>query len=75
MYSDDEIRALGFEPYAIGSPADGVVLQADHKEYKTLRENDFPSVRTVVDGRRTMDQQNFPNVIFRVIGAGQDRIS
>ena len=75
MYSDDEIRALGFEPYAIGSPADGVILQADHKEYKTLRENDFPSVRAVVDGRRTMDQQNFRNTTFRVIGAGQDRIS
>jgi nucleotide sugar dehydrogenase len=75
MYSDDEIRALGFDPYDLGSPADGVILQADHKEYKTLGENDFPGVRAVVDGRRTMDRQNFPNVPFRVIGSGQDRIS
>jgi len=70
MYSNEEIVALGFEPYAIGEAADAVILQADHKEYKTLGAKDFPGVLAVVDGRRTMNPKNFPDVNFRVIGAG-----
>ena len=70
MYSDEEVVALGFEPYAIGEAADAVILQADHKEYKTLGAKDFQGVLAVVDGRRTMNPKNFPGVNFRVIGAG-----
>ena len=70
MYTNEEITALGFEPYAIGTVIDAVVLQADHKEYKPLTKNDFPGVIAVVDGRRTMDPKNFTGVAFRVIGAG-----
>jgi nucleotide sugar dehydrogenase len=72
MYTDEEIRSLGFEPYRIGSPIEAVVLQADHHEYKTLGKADFPGVKAIVDGRRTMDPKNFANVTFRVIGAGAD---
>ena len=70
MYDDEEIVGLGFEPYAIGQSVDAVILQADHKEYKSLTKSDFPGVQAVVDGRRTMDPQNFAGVSFRVIGAG-----
>jgi nucleotide sugar dehydrogenase len=70
MYADEEIVGLGFEPYAIGQSVDAVILQADHKEYKSLTKSDFPGVQAVVDGRRTMDPKNFAGVSFRVIGAG-----
>ena len=70
MYSNEEILALGFEPYAIGESTDAVILQADHNEYKTLGAKEFPGVLAVVDGRRTMNPKNFPGVNFRVIGAG-----
>ena len=70
MYDDEEIVGLGFEPYAIGQSVDAVILQADHKEYKSLTKSDFPGVQAVVDGRRTMDPKNFAGVSFRVIGAG-----
>lgn len=70
MYTDEEILGLGFEPYAIGEDIDAVILQADHKEYKTLTKADFPGVQAIVDGRRTMDPANFAEVTFRVIGAG-----
>ena len=70
MYTDEEIIGLGFVPYAIGQAVDAVILQADHKEYKTLTKSDFPGVQAVVDGRRTMDRKNFEGVSFRVIGAG-----
>jgi len=70
MYTDEEIIGLGFAPYSIGQAVDAVILQADHKEYKTLTKSDFPGVQAVVDGRRTMDRNNFEGVTFRVIGAG-----
>ena len=70
MYTDEEITSLGFTPYAIGNAVDAVILQADHKEYKSLTKADFPGVQAVVDGRRTMDRKNFEGVAFRVIGAG-----
>ena len=69
MYDDEEIVGLGFEPYAIGQSVDAVILQADHKEYKSLTKSDFPGVQAVVDGRRTIDPKNFAGVSFRVIGA------
>jgi nucleotide sugar dehydrogenase len=69
MYSDDEIKKYGFEPYSLGTAVDGVILQADHKDYKTLGSENFPGVKAVVDGRRTLDSQKFSGVTFRVIGA------
>ncbi len=70
MYSVEEIRSLGFEPFKFGENVDAVILQADHKEYKSLTKADFPGIKTVIDGRRTMDRNNFEGVAFRVIGAG-----
>jgi len=70
MYTDAEITSLGFTPYALGQAVDAVILQADHKEYKALTSAEFPGVKAVVDGRRSMDPKNFPGVSFRVIGAG-----
>ena len=69
MYTDEEITRLGFTPYAIGGAVDGLIIQADHKEYKSLGAKDFPGVQAVVDGRRSLDRAAFPGVAFRVIGA------
>jgi nucleotide sugar dehydrogenase len=51
LYSDEELAALGFRPYALGTPIDAVVIQADHAEYRDLTEADLPNARTVIDGR------------------------
>ena len=69
MYTDEESTRLGFTPYALGGAVDGVILQADHAEYKSLTSKDFPGVKAVVDGRRSLDSANFPGIDFRVIGA------
>ena len=69
MYADEEIIALGFTPYQIGTPIDGVILQADHDEYKELKNVHFPGVKVIVDGRRILKPKNFEGIIFRVIGA------
>ena len=70
MYTDSEIIALGFTPCAIGISTDGLILQADHVEYKSLSKADFPNVKAVVDGRRILSPSNFEGVAFRVIGQG-----
>ena len=68
MYSDDEIREMGFEPYEVGQPAEAVVVQANHAEYAHLTSDDVPGVRTVVDGRRVLKQDSWDVDTFLVLG-------
>lgn len=51
MYTDDELRHEGLEPYSFGEPADAAIVQADHPEYLVLRTEDLPGVSVVLDGR------------------------
>jgi UDP-N-acetyl-D-mannosaminuronic acid dehydrogenase len=55
LYEAGELAALGFEPWLPGTPVDGVILQADHVEYRTLTPDDHPEARVVVDGRGVLD--------------------
>ncbi len=41
LYDDDELRALGFEPWD-GGAIDAVLVQADHREYAQLTREDLP---------------------------------
>jgi len=69
MYTDEEVLQLGFTPHTLGSSVDGMILQADHNEYKSLTSAQFPGVVAIVDGRRTLDPAAFAGITFRVIGA------
>lgn len=69
LYSDDELRRLGFEPYAPGERVDAAVVQADHAEYATWDESRLPGVRTVVDGRRVLDVARWASTTLTAIGA------
>jgi nucleotide sugar dehydrogenase len=71
MYSDDELRGLGFAPYRLGEKIDGAIIQADHAEYRTLKSADLPGASAIVDGRRVLDALAFPGVAVRVIGAAR----
>lgn len=55
LYTDGELRALGFEPYAIGDAADLAILQTDHADYRTLSPAQIPGVKLLVDGRNASD--------------------
>jgi nucleotide sugar dehydrogenase len=68
MYTDEELRALGFEPYHIGEKIDAAVLQADHAEYAKLGPDDLPGISTFVDGRRVSSAEGWPGVTYRAIG-------
>jgi nucleotide sugar dehydrogenase len=59
LYSDDELAALGFTPYALGDTVDAAVLQADHRAYLDLRPDDLPGVKAVLDGRRVLDHADW----------------
>jgi nucleotide sugar dehydrogenase len=70
MYTDEEIRALGFTPYDAASPVDAAIIQTDHVEYRTLTPTDLPGVSTLIDGRRITDPAAWIGVRRRLIGAG-----
>jgi UDP-N-acetyl-D-mannosaminuronate dehydrogenase len=65
LYTDDELRGLGFEPYAIGDAADLAILQTDHADYRALAPASIPGVKLLVDGR---------NASNAVLWAGTPRI-
>ena len=73
MYTEVELRGLGFEPYLVGQPAEAVVVQADHAEYRNWSSRDVPAVRTVVDGRRALTQGNWDVEAFVVLGQAVGR--
>jgi len=70
MFNDDELRQLGLSPHMLGAAVDVAVLQADHLEYKRLRERDLPGVKVIVDGRHHLEPSSFPTASFLVIGKG-----
>ncbi|MCI2958006.1 nucleotide sugar dehydrogenase [Agromyces atrinae] len=70
LYSDDEIRGFGWEPYTRGDAIDIAILQADHAEYRALVPSDLPGIRLLVDGRNATDPALWSGVPRLVIGGG-----
>ncbi|TDD52144.1 nucleotide sugar dehydrogenase [Kribbella antibiotica] len=68
MYTDEELTKLGFTPFALGTPVDAAVLQADHAEYAELSPADLPGVTVLVDGRDKTDAAKWAGVRRIVIG-------
>ena len=69
LYTDDELRNLGFEPWD-GTDIDAVIVQADHEEYRSVGADVFPGARVVFDGRRVLDLTKWSDVVSLVIGQG-----
>ena len=68
LYSEEELKSLGFNPYHLGQEIDAAIVQADHSMYKSLSEGDLPGIRTILDGRGTIDNINFANIKLLLIG-------
>ncbi|UNK69719.1 nucleotide sugar dehydrogenase [Microbacterium sp. H1-D42] len=68
LYTDDELRGLGFEPYEIGGDADLAILQTDHADYKTLSPEQIPGVKLLVDGRNASDATRWAGTPRIVVG-------
>ena len=70
LYSDEELTQLGFTPYHLGEETDLVILHTDHAAYRELTAQQVPGATTVVDGRHSLNPDNFPDVNLVVIGKG-----
>jgi len=71
LLSNDEIRALGAEPYAWGTPSDAeaIVTQTADPRWTTLDPVWFPDLRVLVDGRNSLSGLALPeDVTYRGIG-------
>lgn len=69
MYSDDELRGFGWEPYHLGADAcDCAIVQADHALYRALTPADCPGIRLLLDGRRVTSPELWAGVPRVVIG-------
>jgi nucleotide sugar dehydrogenase len=68
LYTDDELRGLGFEPYHFGETIDAAIVQTDHAEYRTAGLDDLPGLKAIIDGRRVSTPDAWPGVPYRVIG-------
>ncbi|MFI6827191.1 nucleotide sugar dehydrogenase [Kribbella sp. NPDC050241] len=68
LYTDEELQQLGFTPYALGTPVDAAVLQADHPEYAQLTPAELPGVKVLVDGRDRTNPARWAGVRRLVIG-------
>lgn len=70
LYTQDELRGLGLEPYVLGSPADVAVLQTDHADYRDLSAADIPGIRLLVDGRAATEAARWAGTPRIVVGVG-----
>ncbi|WP_308468123.1 nucleotide sugar dehydrogenase [Rathayibacter soli] len=68
MYTDDELRKLGFEPYHFGEAVDAAIVQTDHADYRGIGPTDLPGLTVIIDGRRVSSARAWPDAIYRVIG-------
>jgi UDP-N-acetyl-D-glucosamine dehydrogenase len=71
LYTDEELRSLGFEPFALGDSADIAVVQTDHSVYRTIGASDLPGLKLLVDGRNVTDGDNWRGTPRIVLGKGQ----
>jgi UDP-N-acetyl-D-mannosaminuronic acid dehydrogenase len=71
MYSADELRAAGYEPWDGTTAIEGVIVQADHSEYLALRPDDLGGAPVVVDGRGIIDGAALAAAGVRVLRIGR----
>lgn len=69
LYTDDELRGFGFEPFTMGDATDLAVLQTDHADYRDLTPAQLPGIRLLVDGRNATDPANWTGTPRIVVGA------
>ncbi len=71
MYSSEEVELLGLKPFELDDECDGLILQADHVEYRNLTSLNFPGAKYLVDGRNCANQNLRSSIPFSVIGIGK----
>ena len=70
LYTDEELRDLGFSPYHFGEPCDAAVIQSNHAEYRGLSKVDILGATVVLDGRGCVDSEVLARDGVQVIRLG-----
>jgi len=70
MYTDAELTLIGFDAYHYGESVDAAIVQTNHSEYVELVSSLLPGVKTILDGRGVLNENNWPSVRFHVLGRG-----
>lgn len=70
LYSNDELRGLGFEPYELGTDIDLAILHTDHAPYREIGPDHLPGVKLLVDGRAATDAARWAGTPRIVVGVG-----
>lgn len=68
LFTDDELRALGLEPYHFGEPCAAAIVQAEHTEYDDLDSHSLGGATVVLDGRSSVHAH--PDLTIITIGGG-----
>jgi nucleotide sugar dehydrogenase len=73
LFSGDEMRALGLEPPpSFPSPADALVVQAWHEDYRALDFAQWPGgLRAILDGRGVLDPAAIAATGIAYVGIGR----
>jgi UDP-N-acetyl-D-glucosamine dehydrogenase len=74
LYTDDELRALGFCPWR-GEEIDAAILQAEHDEFRRLAPADLPGLRVLLDGRDAVDPEPWRAAGVRVLRLGRPDVA
>src|SRR5699024_840456 len=70
FYDDAELAAFGWDADHGGEPADLVIGQTNHPEYRELGTKDVPGVKLIVDGRNITTAENWAGTPRLVLGDG-----
>ncbi len=72
LYSEDELRAMGFMPLLPGREEEiqAIVLQAGHQAYREFDFSRFPHCRVVLDGRRALCRERIEALGMRYVAIG-----
>ncbi|MDP9236607.1 MAG: nucleotide sugar dehydrogenase [Chloroflexota bacterium] len=72
LYTGDEIRSLGLDPPPeFPVPADALVVQAWHEQYRALDLARWPGLRAVLDGRAALDPAAVAAMGITYVGIGR----
>lgn len=69
LYSEEELRELGLEPYDFGDRCDAAILHTDHEVYRATSPADLPGAKVLIDGRAWTDAARWVGVRRIVLGA------
>ena len=70
LYSNEEIRSFGLEPYNFGESCDLAIVQADHQLYTKITSEDLPDAKLLVDGRNIIDPKMISPIPVKHLGNG-----